>query len=118
MIGNSMGIYLPREFKDEGYESGLEVEFISQGAGILIRPLNLYKSRINNILDKENELIPEFYSKDEEKQSLRFEDLKTNKQRNNVISFVKDHVKNKLFMYYLIVNEEKEIIQSVKGNYV
>ncbi|OLS27039.1 MAG: hypothetical protein HeimC3_05060 [Candidatus Heimdallarchaeota archaeon LC_3] len=117
-VGNSMGVYLPIELRELGYEPGVEVNIGTSGSNIVITPKYVFKSRVRGIKDVNGELRPIFVHKDDKQQSLRYEDLRTIEQGNNLISFVKDQVDDKIFMYYVVLNKKKDVIQSVRGNYI
>ena len=118
IVGNSMGIYLPMELRELGYEPGIEVNIGTSGINIVITPKYIYKSRVRAIKDVNGELRPIFILEGDKEQSMRYEDLQTINQDYNLISFVKDHVDDKIFMYYVVLNKKDEIIQSVRGNYI
>ena len=117
-VGTSMGIYIPKEFSKAGYTVGTEVSISLEENNIVIRPKHLYQSRIKDIIEKAGVFIPSFKIKDENKSSVRFEDLKTFTRGKEVISFVRDHLHDKLFMYYLEVTEEKKIAGLIIGTYI
>jgi len=111
-------VYLPKIVEKYGFSSNQPILVTIEKNKIIIEPQKLYKSRIKVIREENGayKVIP--FEKGEEKLSTQLEDLETLTQGQKVISFAKDHKNNKIFMYYLIINEKKEILQQIKGNYV